>query len=107
MATTPEGAVKKRIREVLKADADVWFTMPVPSGLGESTLDFLCAVRWKSVAIFFAIEAKAPKKKPTPRQQLMIDALRERNVKVFVIDGEQGISELSVWLEQVRCFSDS
>jgi len=48
---------------------------------------------------FFAIEAKAKGKKPTPRQLLCIALMQESGGKVFVIDGEPGLQELRTWLD--------
>jgi hypothetical protein len=49
--------------------------------------------------LFFAIEAKAPKKKPTGFQALQIDAIRQGGGRVFVIDGPQGLKEFESWLD--------
>lgn len=106
MATTPEGAVKKRVREVLRSHPDVWHWMPVVSGYGEPSLDFLCAVRIRNLAAMFAIETKAPGKKPTPRQEMTIAKMEAVGVKVFVIDGEEGINELKNWLTQLEYLRD-
>jgi hypothetical protein len=107
MAATPEGKVKDKIRKTLNAFEDVWWTAPVPYGYGESTLDFLCGVKFRGMLAFFAIEAKAPKKHPTPRQVLLIEKLRNMGAKVFVIDGDEGIDELRIWLTQVKAFNDA
>lgn len=42
--------------------------MPVPSGYGVPTLDFIGCYK----GFFFAIETKAPGKEPTPRQRKTI-----------------------------------
>lgn len=94
MATTPEGKVKKTVSALLKSVPDLYFFMPVPSGYGESTLDYLGCYRGQ----FFAVETKAPGKKPTDRQQMMIERMRKAGGKVFVIDGD--ISELKAWITE-------
>lgn len=66
--------------------------MPVPSGFGESTLDYIGCYRGK----YFAIETKAPGKKPTDRQNMVIDKMRKAGGKVFVIDGD--LTELKQWI---------
>ena len=63
MATTPEGKVKDQIKSVLNKFG-IYYFMPVQNGMGKPGLDFYCCYRGK----FIAIEAKAPGKKPTPRQ---------------------------------------
>lgn len=56
MATTPEGAVKRRIREWLRSKG-AWFFCPVSNGMGvHGVPDFICCINGK----FVAIEAKAP-----------------------------------------------
>lgn len=67
--------------------------MPVPSGFGESTLDYIGCYRGK----YFAIETKAPGKKPTDRQNMVIDKMRKAGGKVFVIDGD--LTELKQWID--------
>lgn len=90
---TPEGAVKTKIKKVLNRPF-LWYDMPVPGGYGKSSLDF--------VGFFlghgFAIEAKAPGKKPTSRQEGTIADIEASGAKVFVIDGDT--TELEIWLAQ-------
>ena len=92
MAQTPEGKVKAKVSLLLKGTAGVWYSMPVPSGYGESTLDYIGCHSGR----FFAVETKAPGKKPTSRQQNMIAAIERSGGKVFIIDGDT--TELSDWL---------
>ncbi len=82
---TPEGRVKAAIKRVLKAHG-CWWYMPVPGGFGEPTLDFICAIDGR----IFCIEAKAPGKKPTPRQQETMRRYEEKGVPCIVIDGDTG-----------------
>jgi len=93
MANTPEGKVKKTVSALLKSVPGVFYTMPVPSGYGESTLDYIGCYRGK----YFAVETKAPGKKPTDRQNMVIDKMRKAGGAVFVIDGD--LTELKQWLE--------
>lgn len=92
MAQTPEGKVKAKVSALLKSIPGVWYTMPVPSGFGESTLDYLGSNR----GLFFAIETKAPGKKPTSRQMNTMAAIERGGGKTFVVDGD--ITELETWL---------
>ena len=67
--------------------------MPVPSGFGESTLDYMGCYK----GYYFAIETKAPSKRPTPRQQTVITQMQQAGAAVFVIDGD--LTELKQWLD--------
>jgi len=95
---TPEGVVKKKVKECLYLFGDYidgfW---PVPSGYGESHLDYVgCCHGW-----FFTIETKKPGAKPTPRQKERIRTVEKSGGKVFVIDGTDNtdtIADLYAWL---------
>lgn len=94
---TPEGRVKTAIKAVIAAVQEkepVYVNWPVPVGYGESTLDCIGCHRGR----FFAIEAKAPGKKPTPRQVFIAERMQEAGATVFVIDGMKGCMELWAWL---------
>jgi hypothetical protein len=96
MADTPEKKVKRKVSETLKRfEPDVFYTMPVPSGYGESTLDYLgCA--WGN---FFAIETKgAAGKEPTDRQKQTIAMMQRAGGKVFVCTSQSEIDDLTAWL---------
>ena len=92
MASTPEGKVKRTVSSLLRSIPDLYYFMPVPSGYGESSLDYLGSFRGR----FFAVETKAPGKKPTDRQNMIIERIRKSGGAVFVIDGD--ITELKNWL---------
>ena len=90
---TPEGKVKAKVKAVLKSCGPaVYYDMPVPGGFGKPTLDFI-GFAWGHG---FAIETKAPGKKPTERQQTTIENMEAAGAKVFVIDGDT--TELATWL---------
>jgi hypothetical protein len=92
-----ERDTKRAINEVLgKYKPAVYWYMPVPTGYGRSTLDYLGVVRGHG----FAVEAKAPGKKPKPRQNMIIDEIRAAGGKVFVIDSPYSpeLEELNDWL---------
>ena len=92
---TPEGKVKLEVKKVLNK-FNVHYIMPVQNGLGSPTLDFHCCFH----GLYFAIETKAPGRKPTPRQERTIAEIRNAPCygKVFVIDGKTGYVELENWL---------
>lgn len=103
MATTPEGRIKNKIKKVLdKYLARLYVYMPVPSGYGMPSLDFVCSVDVGGGAgLAFAIEAKRPGEVPTPRQQGTMAAMVTGGVRVFVIDGDLGCEALETWLHSV------
>lgn len=90
---TPEGKVKEKISALLKKHG-CYYEMPVPTGFGKSGLDYTGCSKGR----FFAVEAKAPGKKPTPRQELTIQSILKAGGAVFVVDG--GLSELEEWLKE-------
>lgn len=92
MASTPEGKVKKTVSALLRSVPDLYYFMPVPSGYGESSLDYLGCYRGK----WFAVETKAPGKKPTDRQNMIIERIKKAGGAVFVIDGD--VTELKQWI---------
>lgn len=95
---TPEGKVKRRVSTILKSyGSRVYYFMPVQGGFGASTLDYLGCAGGK----FFAVETKAPGKKPTPRQQQIIQSILSAGGAVFVIDGsnERVFETLDRWIK--------
>jgi hypothetical protein len=92
MAQTPEGRVKEKVSRLLKEAEGMYYWMPVPSGFGDATLDYVGCYLGR----YFAIETKAPGKKPTLRQQQTIAAMGRAGGKVFVIDGNT--EELEQWI---------
>lgn len=93
---TPERQIKDKIKKVLKAQRDLYYEMPVPSGYGRSGLDFHGCIRGH----YFAIEAKATGKEPTPLQRATIAAIERAGGMVFVIDDERDVRMLDAWLTQ-------
>lgn len=78
---TLEGGLKAKVKAFLK-DRGAYFFMPVPTGYGTPTLDFIGCYKGN----FFAIETKAPGKKPTPRQTLTIQQMQTRGAYVVWFD---------------------
>ncbi len=97
MANTPEGKVKLQVKRALKMLQDrgypVYYHMPVQNGMGKPTLDFIGCIKGQ----FFAIETKAPGKKPTERQEGTIEDMRKAGAHVFVYDGSNP-EVLAGWL---------
>jgi hypothetical protein len=91
---TPEGRIKQRVTALLKSYNGMYYYMPVPSGYGESTLDYIGCYKGQ----FFSVETKAPGKKPTNRQMQIIAAMERAGGAAFVIDSED-LTELKHWLD--------
>jgi hypothetical protein len=105
--TTPEGKVKKEIKRVLKA-FNVHYDMPVNYGYGKKGVDFHCCVRaYPMGAVTFYIEAKEDGKEPTALQEAFLrDRREQQGAKTFVIDGHEGITQLTEWLESIESFNN-
>lgn len=97
--TTPEGRVKVKVRELLAQYDGMYLYWPVPGGFGNTTLDCLGCYRM----LFFSIETKRPKNKPTLRQMNEIHNIERAMGKTFVIIGEDSpvFDELRAWLDMV------
>jgi len=95
MAGTPEAKVKRHVSQTLKRAEAVYYFMPVQTGYGSPTLDYLGSSHGRA----FAIETKAPGKKPTLRQVAIIREMEAAGMKVFVIAGDPKEYEaLRLWL---------
>lgn len=92
MAMTPEGKVKKKVKEYLQS-IDAWYYMPVSNGMGRvGCPDILvCHKGW-----FFAFETKAPgkRKKVTANQAREIDWITSANGQAHVVDDVQQVKEI-------------
>jgi hypothetical protein len=84
---TPEGRIKKQIRDWLREQGAYVFS-PVQQGFGQQSLDLL--VCWRGD--FVAIEVKAPGNKPTKRQELIADQIKAAG----------GITVLAYTLDDVK-----
>lgn len=97
---TPEGKIKAQINKLLdEYKSGAYKFMPVPSGYGPSSLDYIICIAGK----FIGVEAKAPGGKPTDRQKKIIaDIQRAGGVAVIVDGGHKylSISELRATLEE-------
>lgn len=93
--STPEGKVKKRVRDMFEAFApNVTYTMPLTGGFGNSgTPDFL-ACCWGH---FLAVECKAGNNTTTALQDREIEKIRTAGGKALVIN-EHNLEELAITL---------
>lgn len=93
---TPEGKIKKRVKEILDEYRHYRF-MPVQTGMGARTLDFLVCINGK----FLAIETKAPGKEMTMQQVSIGAHIVAAGGTIFKVDGsEDDYAELIEWLEK-------
>tara|TARA_R110002167_G_scaffold117114_2_gene292802 strand:- start:11230 stop:11565 length:336 start_codon:yes stop_codon:yes gene_type:complete len=83
--STPEGAVKKKIKAMLNKHG-VYSFMPVQNGMGAAALDYHCAVPPAGLALM--VEAKAPGKKATLRQEVTMQQMESAGARTIVIDGD-------------------
>ena len=95
MAATPEGLVKARVKKVLEKHG-AYYHMPVLNGMGKPSLDFLVFHRGRGAAI----ETKAGDERPTKRQELTMNEMREAGAKVFLVNDYVGLDELEGWLNE-------
>lgn len=89
MATTPEGKIKSRIKKLLNKHL-VYSHMPVQNGMGTPSLDYVCC--WRG--LYIAIEAKAPGKKPTKRQEKTMGQVRKAGGYAFVVHDDATLALL-------------
>ena len=94
---TPEGRVKSSVRKLLARYQGMYSYWPVPGGFGRATVDVIGCYRGR----FFAIEVKAPGKKPTLRQTQTLSEMQAAMGRTFVIDGDDGLEELKQWLDRL------
>ncbi len=80
-----EERVKNHVKRLFKKYGVSYF-MPVQSGYGSASLDFLACHKGR----FLAVETKAPGKHLTPRQELIKSEIERAGGTVFII-GERFI----------------
>lgn len=83
-----EKYVKEQVKKLLKK-YKAYYHMPVQSGFGAPSLDFVGCHKGR----FFSVETKRPGKKMTPRQELTTETMREAGGAVFLV-GDDCIYEL-------------
>jgi hypothetical protein len=75
---TPESKVKQKLKEYLRRQGTYWF-MPVQTGYGATSLDFLCC----HLGEFVAYECKAAGRNLTPRQLVVARQINAAGGMVF------------------------
>lgn len=106
MARTPEGKVKDEVKRILNTGgAAMWYFMPVQTGRGKKTIDFIGFFHGQG----FGIETKAPGERPTEYQDDDIRLMQDAKCTVFVIDGtdDYPYSNLERWMKQVNSIQAS
>jgi len=91
---TPEGKVKNLVKKLFEKYDYLYYHMPVQSGYGAPSLDFICC----HMGRYFAIETKAPGKQLTPRQEITVSGIKAAGGAVFVVDGPESLKEVEQWL---------
>jgi hypothetical protein len=90
---TPEGKIKEKVKKFLREN-NVYFFMPVQSGYGQRTLDFLCCFKGR----FIAIETKREGKMLTGQQKLIAEDIEAAGGDVLVVDSEEALKALYMYL---------
>lgn len=84
MAMTPEAKVKKKVTNILK-ELNAYYFYPVTGGYGKSGVpDIIGCYK----GMFFGIECKAGKNKPTPLQEKNLSDIKENQGIALVINEE-------------------
>jgi hypothetical protein len=83
---TPEGKVKAKLKKALDAAFPGHYRfMPVQTGYGAKTLDFLLCIH----GLFVAIETKAPGKAMTGLQHSTYQDIYDAGGLAYVVDSEE------------------
>ena len=94
---TPEAKVKKKVVAVLKNHGAYYF-YPVTGGYGRSGVpDIVGCYR----GVFFGIECKAGRNKPTPLQQQNLDDISKQGGLALVIN-ESNVEEVQMHLVRIQ-----
>lgn len=97
---TPEGKVKKQIKQILE-ELDVWLFMPPANGYGRAGIpDFVGCLKGR----FIAIEAKAGKGKTTALQDREIQRIKDAGGFVLIVN-ETNLHNLKDLIKNYICTS--
>ena len=96
---TTEGKIKQKINKLLDGHAyNIYRFMPVPTGYGNLTLDYLlCAY-----SRFVAIEAKRPGLEPTKLQSITMAKIEAAGGIAICVDGDAALAELAKLLRRLK-----
>ena len=97
MAMTPEAKVKKKVVAVLK-EFEAYYFYPLTGGYGRSGVpDIVGCYR----GMFFGIECKAGKNKPTPLQQKNLDDISKLGGLALIVN-ETNVDEVRTCLMRIQ-----
>ena len=97
MAATPEGKVKKKVKDYLKS-IGAWYYMPVSNGMGRAGCpDILVCYEGRFLA--FETKAAGKIKNVTPNQKREIADIKRANGLAHVVDC---VEQVQVIMEQVN-----
>ena len=97
MAMTPEAKVKKKVVAVLK-EFEAYYFYPLTGGYGRSGVpDIVGCYR----GMFFGIECKAGKNKPTPLQQKNLDDISKQGGLALIVN-ETNVDEVRSCLMRIQ-----
>lgn len=93
--TTPEGKIKDKVKAYLDSIGAYYF-MPVQMGYGKRTLDFLCCINTR----FVAIETKAAGKKIKPLQEAVAGHIRAAKGWVVYISCDEHLETFKFYVHK-------
>lgn len=97
MAATPEGKIKKRIKDILDLQ-NVYYFMPSTNGYGRSgVVDIVACVNGN----FLGIEAKSGNKQPTALQHREMDLINKAGGFALCIN-EYNIDALNTYINLLK-----
>lgn len=98
--STPESRAKTKINKLLDSYDCIYYFMPVPSGYGKMSIDYLCCVD----GLFVGIEAKRfdGRAKPTDRQVGVMEDIRKAGGSTFVVACEEDLDVLENFLYNIK-----
>ena len=97
MATTPEGAVKAKIKQLL-TKYNTWYFLPVSGGFGVHGIpDFVGCYN----GLCFGIEAKAKGKSASALQLRQKTLMEAAGAKWFLVDSIESLWEVELWLNGI------
>lgn len=95
--TTPEGRVKRKVVEMLKAKG-IWYFFPGNNGFGKSGIPDIIAIVG---GIFVGIECKADRsKKPTELQVRCGGAIRDAGGQWFLVCDDTSLQQVEQYIER-------
>lgn len=98
MAMTPEGKVKKKVKEYLQS-IGAWYYMPVSNGMGRvGCPDIL--VCYKGLFLAFETKASGKIKNVTANQQREIDGIQRANGLAHVVDDVEQVKAVIEIIER-------